>query len=136
MQLCKLGLQSAGGGVFDDNEIFLRHICAKDKVLLLYDSADLNMLKTVLPGDTARVHVLVTTRKRGDHPVLARANGITSLGRLGPDAGMEALEAWREKALDEVDRMYAKQIVIERPIEGLPIAIAHVATVMKMAGLS
>ena len=132
-----MAIQPAGSGVFDDNEIFLQYIRGKDRVLMLYDGADLDVLEKVLPEVTAHdVHVLVTTRTSGDHPVLARANRITSLGRLGPDAGVQALQAWRGcpgKELDEIELMLARSMVSESPVEGLPIAIAHMATLMKMA---
>ena len=126
--------------MFDDNQIFLQQIYAKDKVLLLYDGADdLNLLKKILPRDTALVHMLVTTRVSGDHPILSRADKITSLGRLGADAGVEALQAWRGLAgrrLKGKERMYARRVVSESPIEGLPLAIAHVATLMRKAGFN
>ena len=126
--------------MFDDNQIFLQQIYAKDKVLLLYDGADdLNLLKKILPRDTALIHMLVTTRMGGDHPILTRADKITSLGRLGADAGVEALQAWRGLAgrrLKGRERMYARRVVSESPIEGLPLAIAHVATLMRKAGFN
>ena len=136
LQLRDLSLEPGGGGVFDDNKIFLQYIYAKDRVLLMYDGADdLNLLENILPRDTAHVHVLVTTRMSGDHPILARANRITSLGRLGVDAGVEALQAWRGHAFEELDGqelMFARCLVSERPIEGLPLAITHVATCIRM----
>ena len=90
LQLRDLSLESGGGCVLDD-KIFLQYVYAKERVLLMYDGADdLDLLNHILPRDTARVHVLVTTRMSGDHPILARASKITSLGRLGPDAGVEA----------------------------------------------
>ena len=123
--------------MFDDNKIFMQYVYSKDKILLLYDGADdLDLLRNILPQDTARVHVLVTTRMSGDHPILARANRITSLGRLGVDAGVEALQAWRghdcEEELDGQELMFARRLVSESPIEGLPLAIAHVATCIRM----
>jgi tetratricopeptide (TPR) repeat protein len=135
-----LSVESHGGGVFDDNKIFLQHVYSKDSVLLLYDAADdLNLLKDILPRDTARVHILVTTRMSGDHPVLARARKTTSLGPLGLSAGVEALQAWRGHAgeeLDEEELEFARRMVSENPIEGLPLAITHAATCMKMGRMS
>ena len=132
-----MSVRSDKGGVFDDNDILLEQIYSKNKVLLLYDGAnDLNLLEKILPRDTARVHVLVTTRMSGDHPILARADKITSLGRLGTDAGVEALQAWRGCAgqnLNRKEMMFAKRVVSESPIEGLPLAITHVATLMRKA---
>ena len=140
MQLGDLSLQSAEGGVFDDNQIFLRHVYGKNKVLLLYDGADdLNLLKKILPRDTARVHLLVTTRMSGNHDVLAMANRVTSLGRLGIDAGVKALQAWQGLAgrkLSKKEMIFARHVVSENPIEGLPLAIAHVATLMRKAGIN
>ena len=131
-----MSLESGGGGVFDDNKIFMQYVYSKDKVLLLYDGAvDLDLLKNILPRDTACVHVLVTTRMSGDHPILARANRITSLGRLGVDAGVEALQAWQGhagKELDGQELMFARRLVSESPIEGLPLAITQVATCIRM----
>ena len=136
-----MSADSAGGGAFNDNKIFLQPIYDKDKVLLLYNGADLHVLEKIPPQDTvtARVHVLVTTRTTGDHPVLARPHGITSLGQLEPDAAVEALQAWHghaDKRLDEVEMKFARQAVSQRFIEGLPIAITHVATFMKMVEVS
>ena len=140
LQLRDLSLESAGGGVFDDNKIFLQYVYSKDKVLLLYDGADdVDLLENILPPDTAHVHMLVTTRMSGDHPILARANKITSLGRLDPDAGVEVVQAWRGHAGEELDGeelILAKHVVSESPIEGLPIAIVHVATLMRKAGVN
>ena len=84
----------------------IRYSCSKSilktiKVLLLYDGAnDLDLLKKILPRDTTQVHVLVTTQMIGDHPILARTNKITSLGRLEPDAGVEVLQAWSGHGVD------------------------------------
>ena len=126
--------------MFDDNQIFLQYVYSKDKVLLLYDGADdLDLLKSVLPQTKAHVHVLVTTRTSGDHPLLAKANKTTSLGRLGSDSGVEALQAWRGHAGEELDGKeltFAKCLVSESPIEGLPLAIAHVATCIRMGQMS
>ena len=126
--------------MFDDNKIFLQYVYSRDKVLLLYDGADdLDLLKNILPRDTAQVHVLVTTRMSGDHPILARAHRIISLGRLGPDAGVAALQAWRgrvDEKLDGEELMFAKRVVSESPIEGLPLAITHVATCIRMGRMS
>ena len=139
LQLRSVSLKSEGG-VFDDNQIFLQYVYSKDKVLLLYDGADdLELLKNILPCDTAHVHVLVTTRIRGNHPILARANKITSLGPLGTDAGVEALQSWRGHAgekLDGEELIFAKRLVSESPIEGLPLAITHVATRISMGRMS
>ena len=126
--------------MFDDNQIFLQYVYSKENVLLLYDGADdLDLLKNVLPQDRARVHVLVTSRMSGDHPILARANKITSLGRLGPDTGVEALQAWRGHASEELDGeelLFAKRLVSESPIEGLPLAITHVATCIRIGQMN
>ena len=139
LQLRSVSLKSEGG-VFDDNQIFLQYVYSKDKVLLLYDGADdLELLKNILPCDTAHVHVLVTTRMSGNHPILARANKITSLGPLGTDAGVEALQSWRGHAGEELDGeelIFAKRLVSESPIEGLPLAITHVATCISMGRMS
>ena len=139
LQLCSVSLKSEGG-VFNDNQIFLQYVYSKDKVLLLYDGADdLELLKNVLPCHTAHVHVLVTTRMSGNDPILAKANKITSLDRLGPDAGVEALQSWRGHAGEELDGeelIFAKHLVSESPIEGLPLAITHVATCIRMGQLS
>ena len=126
--------------MFDDNKIFMQYVYSKGNVLLLYDGADdLDLLKSILPRDTAPVHVLVTTRMSGDHPILARAHRITSLGRLGVDAGVEAVQAWRGHPGEELcgeELMFAKRVVNESPIEGLPLAITHVATCIKMGQMS
>ena len=126
--------------MFDDNQLFLQYVYSKDRVLLLYDGADdLGLLKSVLPQTKAHVHVLVTTRMSADHPILARANRITSLGRLGLDAGVEALQAWRGHAgevLDGEELVFAKCLVSENPIEGLPLAITHVATCISVGQMS
>ena len=122
--------------MFDDNQLFLQYVYSKDRVLLLYDGADdLGLLKSALPQTKAHVHVLVTTRMSAYHPILARANKITSLGRLGVDAGVEALQAWRGHAgevLDGQELVFAKCLVSESPIEGLPLAITHVATCIRV----
>ena len=140
LQLRDLSLQSDGGGMFDDNQIFLQYVYSKEKVLLLYDGVDdLDLLKNILPRDTTHVHVLLTTRMSGDHSILARANRITSLGRLGPDAGVKALQAWRGHAgenLDGEELMFAKRVVSENPIEGLPLAIAHAGTCTRKGQIS
>ena len=140
LQLRDLSLEPGGGGVFDDNKIFMQYVYSKDKVLLMYDGADdLDLLENILPRDTAHVHVLVTTRMSGDHPILEMASRITSLGRLAPDAGVEALQAWRGRTGEElngVEMNYAKCVVSESPIEGLPLAIAHAATLMKKTGVN
>ena len=139
LQLRSVSLKSEGG-VFDDNQIFLQYVYSKDKVLLLYDGADdLELLKNILPRDTAHVHVLVTTRMTGNHPILARSNKITSLGPLGTDAGVEALQSWRGHAGEELDGeelIFAKRLVSESPIEGLPLAITHVATCISRGRMS
>ena len=126
--------------MLDDNQLFLQYVYSKDRVLLLYDGADdLGLLKSVLPQTKAHVHVLITTRMSADHPILARANKITSLGRLGPDAGVKALQAWRGHANEELDGVElesAKCLVIESPIEGLPLAITHVATCIRVGQMS
>ena len=126
--------------MFDDNQLFLQYVYSKDRVLLLYDGADdLGLLKSVLPQTKAHVHVLVTTRMSADHPILARANKITSLGRLGLDAGVEALQAWRGHAgevLDGEELVFAKCLVSENPIEGLPLAITHVATCIRVGKMN
>ena len=126
--------------MFDDNQLFLQYVYSKNRVLLLYDGADdLRLLKSVLPQTKALVHVLVTTRMSGDHPILARANKITSLGRLELDAGVEALQAWRGHAgevLDGEELVFAKCLVSENPIEGLPLAITHVATCIRVGQMS
>ena len=140
LQLRSLSLESAGGGVFDDNKIFLQYVYSKDKVLLLYDGADdLDLLESTLPRDSAHVHVLVTTRMSEDHAILKRADRITPLGRLGPDAGVEALQAWRGHVGEDLDAQemnFAKLLVSDSPIQGLPLAIAHVATLMRTTGVS
>ena len=126
--------------MFDDNQLFLQYVYSKDRVLLLYDGADdLGLLKSVLPQTKAHVHVLVTTRMSADHPILARANKITSLGRLGPASGVEALQAWRGHAGEELDGqelVFAKCLVSESPIEGLPLAITHVATCIRIGQMT
>ena len=126
--------------MFDDNKIFLQYVYSKDKVLLLYDGADdLDLLENILPRDTAHVHVLVTTRMSDDHPILDRCTRITPLGRLGADAGVEALQAWRghiSEKLHGEELVFAKRIVSENPIDGLPLAIAHAATLMKKTGVN
>jgi hypothetical protein len=131
--LCKLSLESGNSGVFNDNEIFLKHTCDKGKVLLMYDGADdLNLTENILPGETTRVHVIVTTQ---DHPVLARATKVTSLGPLGVNAGVEALQAWRGHIGEKIDGnelIFARHLVHESPIEGLPLAITHVATSIRL----
>ena len=136
-----LSLEPAGGGgVFEDNKIFLQYVYSKGNVLLLYDGADdLDLLENILPRHTAHVHVLVTTRVRGDHPILERADGVTCLGRLTPDAGVEALQAWRGHTGEELEGeelTFAKRVVSESPIEGLPLAIAHIGTCIKKGRIS
>ena len=135
-----LSLEPAKGGVFEDNKIFLQYVYSKGNVLLLYDGADdLDLLENILPRDTAHIHILVTTRTRGDHPILERVDGVTRLGRLTPDAGVEALQAWRGHIGEELDGeelMFAKRVVSESPIEGLPLAIAHIGTCIKKGRIS
>ena len=136
-----LSLEPAGGGgVFEDNKIFLQYVYSKGNVLLLYDGADdLDLLENILPRHTAHVHILVTTRTRGDHPILERADGVTFLGPLTPDAGVEALQAWRGHTGEELDGeelTFAKRVVSESPIEGLPLAIAHIGTCIKKGRIS
>ena len=135
-----MSLPSDGGSVLYDNEVFLQQIYSRGNALLLYDGADdLNMLEKVLPRDNAHVHVLVTTRISGDDLIFVRAHKVVSLERLGTNAGVEALQAWRGhigKKLKGRERVFAKRVVSESPIEGLPLAIAHVATLMKRAGVN
>ncbi|XP_062504700.1 uncharacterized protein LOC134181438 isoform X2 [Corticium candelabrum] len=133
--LCQLSMESRGGGVFEDNDIFLQYLYHKSRVLLLYDGADkLNVLDKILPRVTAHVHVLVTTRVSGDHPLLLTAENVTTLSCLEAAAAVEALQVWRGHADEELlgeEAIYAKRLVIEDPIDGLPLAIAHAGTFMR-----
>ena len=128
-------MQSSGGGVFDDNYIFLQYAYKKSRVLLLYDGADkLNLLEKILPCNTAHVHVLVTTRMSADHPLLTSADKVSCLGRIESAAAVEALQVWRGHA-DEIllgrEAIYAKLVVTEDPIDCLPLGIAHAGTFMR-----
>ena len=109
-------------------------------MLLLYDGADnLDFLQNYLPKSTARVHVIVTTRTSGNHVLLARANKITSLGRLKVDSAVKALQAWRGRANEELvgeEALFAARLVSEGPVEGLPLAIAHAGTFMEKTCVS
>ena len=128
-------MQSSGGGVFDDNNVFLEAVYKKGMVLLLYDGADrLNVLEKILPCNTAHVHVLVTTRMTTDHSILARADNVISLGRLESAAAVEALQVWRghaDEALLGEEAIYGKRVVTEDPIDCLPLGIAHAGTFMR-----
>ena len=137
----RLSLQcSKGGSLKEDNQAFLQHVYHKGKVLLLYDGADnLDFLQNYLPSTSAPVHVLVTTRTSGNHVVLAKASKVTSLGRLGTDSAVKALQAWRGHANEELageEAMFAKRLVTEGPVQGLPLAIAHAGTFMEKTGVS
>ena len=137
----RLSLQcSEAGSLKEDNQAFLQHVYQKGKVLLLYDGADnLDFLQNYLPSTSAPVHVLVTTRTSGNHVVLAKASKVTSLGRLGTDSAVKALQAWRGHANEELAReeaMFAKRLVTEGPVQGLPLAIAHAGTFMEKTGVS
>ena len=118
----------------EDNQTFLQHIYDKRKVLLLYDGADkLDFLQSYLPRSTAFVHVLITTRS-GSHALLDRADKVISLGRLKTDSAVKALQAWRGRPHEELLGEEAKSaacLVSERPVEGLPLPIAHAGTYMR-----
>lgn len=135
LQLRHLSNDSSKGGIFADNDVLLQHVCRKGRVLLLYDAAyDLHLLQRVLPRETARVHVLVTTRMSGDHPVLARADRVTHLGCLGPETSVKLLQAWRGcegEELDTEEMMAARHVVSVAPVEGLPLAIVDLAKAMR-----
>ena len=124
----------------EDNQTFLQHVYGKRKVLLLYDGADnLDFLQSYLPRTTAPLHVLLTTRTSGNHPLLSRADKVTSLGRLKTESAVKAVQAWRGKADEELDgeeAKYAARLVSEGPVEGLPLPIAHAGTYMEKTEVS
>jgi tetratricopeptide (TPR) repeat protein len=135
-----LSLTSTDGTLNEDNQTFLEHVCSKGKVLLLYDGADnLDFLQKYLPHASNKVHVLVTTRTSGNHPLLARASKITSLSRLTTDSAIKALQAWRGRGneeLSEEEAVFAARLVSEGPVQGLPLAIAHAGIFMELTRLS
>lgn len=138
-QMSELSIQTAKGGLDEDNSLFLSHIYGRDKVLLLYDSADdLDLVARVLPRDTAQVHILVTTRCSTNHELLKRANCVVSLGYLSPANAMVALFRWADRHVpgggDELQ--FAEKIVNSSLIQGLPLAIAHIGTFVRQIEMS
>jgi hypothetical protein len=135
-----LSVNSGNVGVFEENTIFLQQIYSRDRVLLLYDGVnDLGLLERILPRETVLVHVLVMTRVKGDHTILGKADQVIALGRLEMNTGVKALQAWRgcaDQTLSRNELMFANRLVSEHPIEGLPLAINHVATLMKKTGFN
>ena len=141
LQLRQSSMQSMGGGVFDDNDIFLQYVYGKSRILLLYDGADnLHVLEKIVPRLTAHVHVLVTTRFSDfHHPIMKCASKVTSLSRLKCEAAVEALQVWSGLADEELtgeEKIYAQRLVSERPIDGLPLAIAHAGTFIRKRKVS
>lgn len=135
-----LSVEPTAGSVFEDNKAFLERVYTKEKVLLLYDGADdLDTLESILPRETAHVHVLITTRTGDNHSILQRADRITPLRRLEPDAGVEALQAWRGQDVEDLDQQemnFARLLVSDSPIQGLPLAVGHAAALMRMTGIN
>ena len=124
--------------MIEDNALFLSLLRQRPKVLLLYDGADdLDLVQQILPPDTMPVHVLVTTRCGGDHPLFDRANGVIRLGYLSPEKAVSALFAWARRRNPSDDELeYAMKMVANSFIQGLPLAVAHIGTFLRQAKMA
>ena len=135
-----LGQQINGSSRLEEiNSTFLSHIYQKSKVLLLYDNVnDYDLLSLVLPRQSSHVHVLVTTRSSADHEVLQIADSLITLDSLSCNDALTALFGWADRArpVDEDELEYAKRLVTNPLIHGLPLAIAHIGTFLRQTNMS
>ena len=105
-------------------------------MLLVYDGAnDLSFLHKVLPRSTARVHVLITSR-RDDYSALQQVSHVISLGCLEDEDAVSALTKWSGRQPSNTQKTAITKLAIEPPIEKLPIALAHAGTYVRKACLS
>lgn len=139
LQMSLLSLHGTSVSLRHDISVFLTYIHSKSRVFLLFDGADnLDILQEFLPHSSARTHVLVTTRCSSDHEILKLANNVVQLEMLRPDDAVSALFAWLQGKMEynSEEVKYAWVLVQSALIRGLPIAIAHAGTFMRMTGTS
>ena len=137
--MAELSVTSHGGGLDEDNKIFMREVLQKSKVLLVYDSAnDLDLINRVLPRSSSQLHVLVTTRCSSAHDLFKRADKVITLDYLSLGSAVVALFGWAERQCphdgDELE--YARKMVMLSFIRRLPLAIAHIGTFARLRRMS
>ena len=103
--------------------------------LLIYDSSDdLDVTQQFIPSCNMKVHVIITTRCR-DHKLM-RPDNVIELPQLDEDAAIKCFCCWAGKSSDygkmaKTDLDEIRQIVTDRQVKLLPLAIRRVATYTK-----
>ena len=114
----------------------MNYIRQNSRCLLLFDNVDnFDLVAECLPSLATSCHVLITTRKYQTHRLFdsEHKTNVLLLETLQEDKAVGALLNWSGKKNLEAtsDLKCARELALNPPIEGLPIAIVHAGLFIK-----
>jgi hypothetical protein len=117
-------------GLFEDNHCFLKYIMLHSQVLVIYDGVrDFELLQRLIPSQTTKVHILVTTEASDPHPVIdTTAWHVIRLNPLSVDHAVSALLSWASylsPSPSKEESICIKELVSQVPVCSMPLSIMH-----------